>query len=161
MKKESELLINLDQVLTKEQIIEAFDNAYNRLINLTITTQKTNSSTNSTNGWGPREILAHIAGWASQATTFMPQVIAGIPPQTFYNENQHTAIDDTFNVSFITLIGNQSFEQILNIANQTHQDFKDMLLAQHENIFVPGNYLYERLKRVILHYLDHAQELEK
>ena len=161
MKNESELLINLDQVLTKEQIIEAFDNAYNRLINHTITTQKTNSSTNSTNGWGPREILAHIAGWASQATTFMPQVIAGIPPQTFYNENQHTAIDDTFNVSFITLIGNQSFEQILNIANQTHQDFKDMLLAQHENIFVPGNYLYERLKRVILHYLDHAQELEK
>jgi hypothetical protein len=57
-------------------------------------------------------------------------------------------------------IGDQSFEQALTLAHQTHQRFVKMLKAQDESIFVSGNYVYERMKQVIDHHLQHAQELE-
>jgi len=115
---------------------------------------------NNKRRWGPREILAHIAGWAAQATEILPQIIAGLPTQTYDSDFQHNAIDEAFNAAFIILLGDQSFEQVLTLAHQSHQRFVQMLKAQDENFFVPGNYVYERMKRVIAHHLEHAQELE-
>lgn len=70
------------------------------------------------------------------------------------------SVQSTFNAAFITLIGDQSFEQVLTLAHQSHQQFIQMLKTQDENIFVSDNYVYERMKRVIDHHLEHAQELE-
>jgi hypothetical protein len=106
------------------------------------------------------EILAHIVGWAAQATDILPRIITGLPPQTYTSEFQHNAIDEAFNADFIILLGEQSFEQVLTLPHQSHQQFVQMLKAQDENIFVSGNYVYERMKRVSDHHLQHAQELE-
>ncbi len=110
---------------------------------------------------GPHEILVHIVGWAAQATEILPQIIAGLPPQTYTSELQHNAVGETFNVAFITILGGQSFEQVLALAHQSHQQFVPMLKVQDENSFGSGNYVDERIKRVIDHHLEHAQELEE
>jgi hypothetical protein len=144
----------------KEQLLQAFDEAYEQLI--TAATKAAGHGIEVLGDeWGPREILAHIVGWAAQATEMLPQVIAGLPPQAYVSELQHATIDDAFNAAFITLLGNQTFEQVLTLADQTHQKFVQMLKAQDESIFVPDNPVYLRMKRVIDHYLQHTQELER
>ena len=143
----------------KAHLIQTFDEAYQKLI--AAATKATGQDRQAQgNEWGPREMLAHIVGWAAQATEFLPQIPAGLPAQTYASELQHTAIDEAFNAAFITILGNQSFEQVLTLAHQTHQRFVQMLREQDEDIFVPDNPVYERMKRVIDHHLQHAQELE-
>jgi hypothetical protein len=148
----------MKQETEKERIIQAFDEAYEKLIISANAAEKSGKFLKCQ--WGPREILAHIAGWAAQATVQIPQVIAGIPDVTYHNDVQHAAVDDAANAAFIALIGDQSFEEVRHIANQTHQRFAAMLGTQSDSIFVPGNYVYERMKRVIDHHLQHAQELD-
>ncbi|HVB26049.1 MAG TPA: divalent cation tolerance protein CutA [Ktedonobacteraceae bacterium] len=155
---ETQQTISADKGQTKEQIIQAFDEAYERLIAAATRAAEQGSATQNSE-WGPREILAHIAGWAAQATAILPQIIAGLPPQTYVSDHQHNAIDEAFNVAYITLIGDQSFEQVLAITHQSHQRFVQILKAQDESIFVPGNYVYERMKRVIDHHLEHVRLL--
>ena len=144
----------------KEQLLQAFDDAYEKLITAATKTAEPSTQVQS-NQWGPREILAHIVGWAAQATDLLPQIIAGLPPQTYASDLQHAAIDEAFNTAFITILGDRSFEQVLALAHQTHQKFVQMLKAQGESAFVPGSSAYERMKRVIDHHLQHAQELER
>jgi len=110
---------------------------------------------------GPREVLAHIAGWAAEATMRIPQVIAGSPPLIYTDAAQHAAVDDAFNAAVILMLGNQSFEQVSSILQESHQHFNNMFQAQDEKLFVPGSYVYERLKLVIDHHLQHAQELNE
>ncbi len=148
----------MKQETEKEQIIQAFDEVYEKLIVSADAAEKRGKS--SQPQWGPREILAHIAGWAAQATAQIPQVIAGIPDVAYRDDVQHAAVDDAANAAFIALIGDQSFEEVRQIADQTHERFAAVLKAQSDNIFVPGNYVYERMKRVIDHHLQHAQELD-
>jgi hypothetical protein len=150
--------MKIHQEMTSEQLIQDFDDAYERLIEAATTVERERIVYE--NAWGPREVLAHIVGWAAQAIEFIPQVLAGQLPQAYISELQHAAIDDAFNAAFITLLGNQPFEQMLTSARQTHEHFIELLRAQDETIFVPGNYVYERMKRIIDHYRQHAQELE-
>jgi periplasmic divalent cation tolerance protein len=145
---------------TKEQQIQEFDKAHERLINAATNVANHNSEA-KIGEWRPREILAHIAGWAAQATTQLPQVISGLPPINYASEAQHSGLDDASNAAFIALIGNQTFEEIVHITHQTHLRFVEMLYAQDEGIFLPGNYVYERMKRIIAHHHQHAQELER
>ena len=143
----------------KEQLIQAFDEAYEKLIGAATQAVKRGMKAQEKE-WGPREILAHIVGWAAKTTEILPQIAAGPPPLTYVSDHQHTATDEAFNTAFITILGDRSFEYVLSLAHQTHQHFVQMLRAQDENIFVPGNVVYERLQRVIDHHLQHAQELE-
>jgi len=143
----------------KDQLIQAFDEAYEKLIRAATQAVKRGMKAQE-NEWGPREILAHIVGWAAKTTEILPQIIAGLPPLTYASDLQHDAIDEAFNTAFMTILHDQTFEQVLALAHQTHQRFVQMLRAQDENIFVPGNTAYERLQRVIDHHLQHAQELE-
>ncbi|GCE19447.1 divalent-cation tolerance protein CutA [Dictyobacter kobayashii] len=144
----------------KEQIIREFDNVYEQLVRAATAAAK--RGVEIQNGeWGPREILAHIAGWAAQATTQLPQVIKGLPPIAYASKAQHAGLDEAANDEFIALIGNQAFEDVLNIAHKTHLDFVSMLRTQDKNNFVPNHYVYDRMKRVIEHHLQHAQELDQ
>lgn len=36
-----------------------------------------------------------------------------------------------------------------------------MLKAQDNCIFIPAHYVYDRMKRVIEHHIQHAQELDQ
>src|SRR6266853_2282969 len=115
----------------KAHLIQTFDEAYKKLIAAATKATRQDRQAQG-NEWGPREILAHIVGWAAQATAFIPQILAGLPAQTYASELQHTAIDEAFNTAFITILGNQSFEQVLTLAHQTHQRFVQMLREQDE-----------------------------
>jgi hypothetical protein len=148
------------QPLSKDQLIRAFDAAHDQLL-VAATAVMGWECVGREGGWGPREVLAHIAGWAAEATTRIPQVIAGSPPLTYTDADQHAAVDDAFNAAVIMILGDQSFEQVCRISQEAHQRFKQMLQAQNEDIFVPGSYVYERLKLVIDHHLQHAQELNE
>ena len=157
--RETHQTIDTNRGRTKEQLIQAFDEAYTKLI-VAVTQAVKRGMKAQDNEWGPREILAHIVGWAVKTTEILPQIAAGLPPLTYASDLQHDAIDEAFNTAFITILGDQPFEQVLPLAHQTHQHFVQMLRAQDEKIFVPGNAVYERLQRVIDHHLQHAQELE-
>ena len=152
--------LDSSKVLLKEHLIRAFDAAYDELLAAAVAAVERESVLQE-GEWGPREVLIHSAGWAAEATVRIPQVIAGSPPVVYADDAQHDAIDDAFNAAVIVIAGNQSFDQVFAIMQQTHQRFVHMLQAQDESIFVPGNYVYERVLAVILHHLQHAQELEK
>jgi hypothetical protein len=151
--------LDSNKALSKEQLIRAFDAAYDKLLATAVAAVERGSVLQE-GEWGPREVLAHIAGWAAEATVRIPQVIAGSPPVVYTDPVQHSAIDNAFNAAIIILAGNQSFDQVAAIMQQTHQRFVHMLQAQDEGIFVPGNYVYERVLAVIRHHLQHAQELD-
>ncbi|MBE3558892.1 MAG: hypothetical protein IMW89_06665 [Ktedonobacteraceae bacterium] len=152
--------LDTNNISSKEQMISAFDAAYNRLL-VAATAAAERGVVLPQGEWGPREVLAHVAGWAAQATTRIPQVIAGSLPVVYIDEAQHDAVDDAFNAAFIALVGGQSFAQVSATFQQTHHAFVDMLKAQDERHFVPGSYLYERMLAVVHHHLQHAQELEE
>lgn len=158
--RETHQTIETNRETAKEQLIQAFDEAYEKLIVAATQAVKRGMKAQENEEWGPREILAHIVGWSVHTTEILPQIIAGLPPLTYVSDHQHNAIDEAFNTAFITIIGDRSFEQVLALAHQTHQRFVQMLRAQDENIFVPGNAAHKRLQRVIDHHLQHAQELE-
>lgn len=137
-------------VLSKGQLIHAFDQAHESL--LLAAKSAVQRSKNIPEGeWGPREVLAHIAGWGAEATYRLPKVAQGTPPLEYD--------DHAFNFATITMIGNQSFEQIYAILQRTHERFVQMLQALDEGIFIPGNPVYERIKAVIEHHIEHAQGL--
>lgn len=155
--REESQRVELGQAHTKAQLIQAFDEAYEKLIRAATVAKEQGVKVGE---WGPREVLAHIAGWAVFTTKQIPRIIAGLPPVTYDNDIQHAIVDDDHNSAIITILGDQSFEQVTHIAHQTHQKFVQMLTEQDDNIFVPSNYVYERVKRVIDHHAQHAQELE-
>jgi uncharacterized protein involved in tolerance to divalent cations len=148
------------QDVVKVQSIHDFDLAYEQLIKSAKNAAQ-RCVTAHEDEWGPSEVLAHIAGWAAQATAHIPQVLAGMPPIAYASEAQNEAFADTFNAAFITLLGNQSLEQVLTITDYTHQQFVAMLRSLDIRYFVPDNYMYERMRRVIDHHLFHARELDK
>jgi hypothetical protein len=152
--------LGVNKALSKEQFIRAFDAAYDELLAAAVATVERGIVLQE-GEWGPREVLAHIAGWAAEATVRIPQVIAGSPPVVYTDDTQHGAINDAFNAAAIIIAGNQSFDQVSAIMQQTHQRFVHMLQAQDDSIFVPGNYVYERVLAVVRHHLQHTQELEK
>ena len=143
----------------KAQLIHDFNEAYEKLIHAATTAAKQGIKAQE-GAWGPREILAHIAAWAVFTTQQIPQIVAGLPPMNYDSDIQHTTIDDDFNVAMIAILGDQSFEQIVHITHKTHQKFVQMLIGLDYDIFVPSNYVYERMRRVIDHHIQHAQELE-
>jgi hypothetical protein len=137
-----------NNIFSKERLIHAFDQAHERLL-LAATNAVQRGESSSEGEWGPREILAHIAGWGAEATYRLPKVAQGEPPLKYD--------DDAFNAAVIVMIGNQSFEEISTILQRTHERFVQMLQALDEPIFVPGNPVYERLRAVIEHHIEHTQ----
>ncbi len=137
---------------SKNDLIDTFEEAHKKLI-AAANAAIERSVVVREGEWGPREVLAHIAGWGVEATERLPRIIAGAPVLVYD--------DDAFNAAIITLSGDQSYIQVRNTLQQTHQRFVQMLRAQDDSVFVPGNPVYERVKAVIQHHLQHAEELDK
>ncbi|GAC1314773.1 MAG: hypothetical protein NVSMB27_50130 [Ktedonobacteraceae bacterium] len=117
----------------KEQMVRALAEAHGRL--LTATARAVTRGAISAKCWGPREILTHIAAWEAEASHRIPLLAANAPDQTYDT--------DAFNTAAIASIGDQSFEQIERIFQQTHQHLADLLEAQEEQAFASGGYAQE------------------
>ena len=67
--------------MSKEQLLQEFAEAYEKLIE-TASLAAQRGVTQRRDGWGPREIVAHLAGWEVMASVRIPRIVAGMPPRS-------------------------------------------------------------------------------
>ncbi len=91
--------------MSKEQLLQEFADAYEQLIG-TASLAAQRGVTRQGDTWGPREIVAHLAGWEVIATVHVPKVAAGMPPLFMYaDKTQQTALNEALNATMVALVG--------------------------------------------------------
>jgi hypothetical protein len=135
----------------KDELLQQFEQAHEQLA-LAAIAASARGITRVGDRWGPREVLAHIVGWSTEATERIPRIIDGEPPLVYD--------DEAFNVAIITILGDQSFDVVLDMFRRSHRRYVQMLSAQDEAVFVPSHPVYRRIQAVIQHHQEHAQGLD-
>ena len=144
--------------MTREQLIEEFAAAYERLIGLA-TEAARRGMTREGETWGPREIVAHLAGWEVMATVRVPKVAAGMAPIEIADEAQEAVMNDAINGAFVALIGDQPLKAVCDALRQAYQRDVAFLQTLDERFVQPGEYVYERTYSVIEHCQEHSEML--
>ena len=144
--------------MSKEQLIQELTDAFEQLIRTANEVAQRDVIRKDT--WGPREVVAHLAGWEVIATVRIPEIVAGMPPFEYEDEAQQTVMDDAINATIVTLIGNQSLDTLCDILRQSYLRDIEMLQKLDEKYFQPGEYVYERTKGVIEHCQEHIEQLQ-
>lgn len=145
--------------MSKEQLLQNFAEAYEQLIE-TASLAAQRGVTHQGNTWGPREIVAHLAGWEVMATVRIPKIVAGIPPAEFADETQQTVMNDAINAAMIALMGEQPLDTLSGMLRHAYQHNVAMLRKLDDTFFQPGEYVYERTKGVIEHCQEHMELLD-
>src|SRR5260370_7288919 len=114
--------------MAKEQLLQEFADAYEQLIG-TATEAAQRGVTRQADRWGPREIVAHLAGWEVMATVRIPRIVAGMPPPEFADATQQTVMNDAINAALVTLMGDQPLNTL----------FATLLHTYHLNVELPTN----------------------
>src|SRR5262249_11349575 len=110
--------------------------------------------------WGPREYVAHMAGWEIMASVRMPRVVAaGINPPEFDDPIAESIMNDAINAAFTTLTGDQSIEALCDTLRAAYQKTLANLRRFDDHVFQPGEYIYERTKDVIEHCKEHNDDI--
>jgi hypothetical protein len=146
------------KVMSKEELLDAFANAYERLME-TATAAEQDGSTRADSGWGPREIVAHLAGWEVMATVRVPAVVGGMAPMEFADPVQNRVMNDAINAAFVALAGSQPLAAVCGVLRQAYQRDVAFLQTLDEQFFQPGEYVYERTYGIIEHCQEHAEML--
>ena len=144
--------------MSKEQLLQEFAEAYEKLIG-TATEAAQRGVTRQGDTWGPREIVAHLAGWEVMATVRIPKIAAGMPPLEEADQARQAVMNDAINATIVTMIGDQPLETLCGLLRQAYQRDIEMLRKLDDTFFQPGEYVYERTKDVIEHCQEHSQEL--
>jgi hypothetical protein len=144
--------------MAKEQLLQEFAEAYEQLIE-TATLAAQHGVSQSQDGWGPREIVGHLAGWEVMASVRIPRIVAGMPPAEFTDPTQQTMMNDAINAAMATLIGEQPLKTLCDLLRQIYQRNVEMLRSLDDRCFQPGEYVNERTKAVIEHCQEHMQQL--
>jgi hypothetical protein len=144
--------------MTKDQLLRELAAAFERLL-VTATEAALHGVTQRGGTWGPREIVAHLAGWEVMASVRVPEIAAGMPPLEFADRTQETVMNDAINATIVTMIGDQSLDVVCAILRQAYERDVEMLRTMDERFFVPGEYVYERTNSVIEHCQEHIDQL--
>jgi hypothetical protein len=144
--------------MSKEQLLQEFAEAYEQLIK-TASLAIQHDMTQGQDTWGPREIVAHLAGWEVMASVRIPRIVAGMPPAEFADEARQTMMNDAINAAMITLIGEQPLNVLCDMLRQAYLHTIELLRPLENTFFQPGEYVYERTKDVIEHCQEHRQQL--
>lgn len=144
--------------MSKEQLLRELADAFEQLIG-TATEAAQRGFTRKGNEWGPREIVAHMAGWEVIATVRIPRIVAGMPSAEFADDTQQTVMDDAINATIVAMIGDQPLHTLCGILRQAYQSDIEMLRKLDDTFFQPGEYVYERTKGVIEHCQEHIEVL--
>jgi hypothetical protein len=140
--------------MSKDQLLQEFAAAYERLIETAaLATQR--GSDHPAGGWGPREVVAHLAGWEVMATVRIPHILAGMPPAEFADPTQQRVMNDAINATMVTLVGNQPLQTLAGMLRHAYQRTLELLKQADARYFQPGTYVYERTKSVIYHCHEH------
>jgi hypothetical protein len=144
--------------MVKEQLLQELTEAHEQLI-VAATEASRRGFTRKGDEWGPREIVAHMAGWEAMATVRIPKIAAGMPPFEYADEAQQDVMDDAINATIVAMIGDQSLSAVCGILRQAYQRDIEMLTGLDKRFFQPGEYVYERTKAAIEHCQEHTQAL--
>ncbi len=145
--------------MSKEQLLQELADAFEKLI-ATATQAAQRGVTRQGDTWGPREIVAHLAGWEVMATVRIPKIVAGMPPFEEADETRQAVMNDAIKATIVTMVGDQHLETVCGILRQAYQRDVEMLRKLDDTSFQPaGEYVYERTKDAISHCQEHMQEL--
>ena len=148
----------MSDAMPKAQLLQALTDAFEQVI-VTATEAGQRGVTRTADRWGPREIVAHLAGWEVMATVRVPKVAAGMPPLEFADETQNDVMNEALNATIVTMIGDQPLEAVCGILRQAYQRDIEMLKGLDERHFQPGEYVYERTRSAIEHCQEHMEQL--
>ena len=144
--------------MSKEQLLQEMAGAYEKVIQTAAEVAQSGHASEE-DEWGPRQIVAHLAGWEVMATVRIPAIVAGMPPLEFADEAQQTVMNDAINATIVAMVGDQSLDAICGILRQAYQRDIEILRKLDDTFFQPGQYVYERTKAVIEHCQEHMEEL--
>jgi len=144
--------------MSKELLLQEFAQAYEHLME-TASLAAQRGVTQGRDGWGPREIVGHLAGWEVMASVRIPRIVAGMPPAEFTDPTQQRVMNDAINAAIVTLIGEQLLETLCDMLRQAYQRNIELLRTLDDRYFQSGDYVYERTKAVIDHCQEHRQQL--
>ena len=144
--------------MSKEHLLQEMVDAYEKVIQIA-TEAAQRGVTYVREGWGPRQIVAHMAGWEVMATVRVPAIVAGMPPLEFADEAQQTVMADAINATIVAMIGDQPFAAICDILRQAYQRDLEILRGLDDRFFHPGQYVYERARGVLEHCQEHMEEI--
>lgn len=145
----------MSEVRMKDQLLGEFAAAYERLIEAAAETERRGGARRG-DEWGPREVVAHLAGWEIMANVRIPRIVAGDPPAEFADPRQVDLMNDAVNHAFVTLIGAQPLEALSGALRQAYQRSLAILRGLDERAFQPGEYVYERTLSAIEHCREHT-----
>ncbi|MHB8626879.1 MAG: hypothetical protein ACYDBJ_08115 [Aggregatilineales bacterium] len=144
--------------MSKEQLLQKLAEAFEQLIR-TATDAAQRGVSGQVDRWGPREILAHMAGWEIMATVRVPKVASGMPPFEEADAARQAVMNDAINTAIVTMVGEQSLDTVCGILRQAYQRDIEIMRKLDERFFQPGEYVFERTKSVIKHCQEHGQQL--
>jgi antitoxin component of MazEF toxin-antitoxin module len=143
-----------EESLTKEQLLREFAAAYERVIETATRAAQRAAPSPAGDTWGPREVVAHLAGWEVIANVRIPPIVAGMTPIEFGDRVQARVMNDAINATVVTIAGDQPLDTLCGMLRQAYQRTLEILGQVDESSFEPGSYVYERTISVI----DHCQE---
>jgi hypothetical protein len=146
--------------MSKEQLIQELAAAFEQVIG-TATEATQRGITRKGDIWGPRETVAHLAGWEVIATVRIPKIVAGMPPFEDADETRQAVMDDAINAALVTMVGDQPLEAVCGLLRQAYRRDVEILRQLEEKYFQPGEYVYERTRGVIEHCQEHMQGLQE
>jgi len=144
--------------MSKEQLLQELAEAYEKLIG-TATEAAQRGVTRQGDEWGPREIVAHLAGWEVMATVRIPHIAAGMPPLEEADETRQAVMNDAINTTIVTVVGDQPFETVCGMLRHAYRSDVEILRKLDDTFFQPGEYVYERTKAAIEHCQEHIEVL--
>jgi len=145
------------ETMSKEQLLQELADAHEQVIAAALAAGQRGFAGND--GFGPREIVAHLAGWETMAQYRVPRVAAGMAPLEFEDDEQNEVMNEAINAAFVALIGDKSLEAVCEILRRAYQGDIEMLNTLDDSVFRPGEYVYERTKSAIEHCQEHMEAL--
>ncbi len=146
--------------MPKERLLRELASAFERLIAAALTAAKRDMPANA-DGWGPREYVAHLAGWEVMATVRVPKIAAGMAPLEEADAARGKVMTDAINATIVALVGDQSLEAVCGILRRAYERDIAILRSLDERFFQPGEYVYERTRGVIWHCEEHIEDMER
>lgn len=144
--------------LPKDDLIRAFADAYERVIVAATRAAQQHGIAHTAEGWGPREAVAHLAGWEAMASVRIPAIVAGMAPLEFEDEAQSDVMNNAINAAFVAVAGQQSVSALCDALRHAYQRTVALLRTLDDRHFQPGEYVYERTRGAIEHCDEHIEQ---